>query len=84
MQLDAVQARIRELEAAGPPTTAAPARSWRLETTRAAGGPAILHADDCPLTKAGATLSRTEAVLALDEPSIKTCDICKPQQHLRT
>ncbi len=61
-------------------------RSWKLQPSRAAGAPegaAMLHRGNCALWKAEfGYLNATEARVALAEPGIEVCEVCRPENAL--
>ncbi|MEU6345934.1 DUF6233 domain-containing protein [Streptomyces sp. NPDC046977] len=93
LQLDAVDARIREIEGPSPP--AAPSATsrragpnaegsagWRLQhLPDGEGGSvrAVLHRGDCP-DAAGGWLSQNELGIALAMPDITPCPRCHPER----
>lgn len=77
MQLDAVRARIAHLQQPRP-------EGWVLQIMRTNPDKPLswLHRADC-FAAQGATLSRSEALIALDEPGVHSCDACRPEEGLR-
>lgn len=77
MQLSAVRARINQLQQPQP-------EGYRLQTMRTRPDTPLswLHRAGCP-TGGGHRLSRSEALIALDEPNVRPCDGCRPDQELR-
>jgi len=69
-------------------TTAAPAGppgSYRIQKTRVTEGRALLHRDDCWI-KGGGTITRDEALLALNDDvtsgQLEMCEACRPRESL--
>lgn len=84
LQLAAVDAAILKAEEGIEAWAAGPATAWKLQHLPApAGGQGrgILHRKDC-WVEGMAELTRAEARLALDEPSISACDQCHPTAGL--
>ncbi|MFJ4990081.1 DUF6233 domain-containing protein [Streptomyces sp. NPDC088732] len=91
LQLDAVDAKIREAEGSAPPepSIVAPPRQqnlprgrdgWRLQHVPDRGPiKAVLHRGDCT-NGAGGWLSRKELDIALGMPEVEPCPRCHPER----
>ncbi|MEU3656457.1 DUF6233 domain-containing protein [Streptomyces sp. NPDC032161] len=86
-QLWQVRSRIRDLERAEEQDRwrrerARAESSWKLQPQRA-GTPAMLHRGGCGLYNAQlGFLDRDEAMIALAEPDIEPCEVCRPETGL--
>ncbi|MEU6054295.1 DUF6233 domain-containing protein [Streptomyces xanthochromogenes] len=55
--------------------------SWKLQPSRVDGGAALLHRADCGLyTREMGYLNAMEAQIAMEEPGIEPCEVCRPQE----
>ncbi|MET8748282.1 DUF6233 domain-containing protein [Streptomyces sp. NPDC004728] len=55
---------------------------WKIQPQRSSSA-ALVHRGDCALYSVeGGFLTREEAVIALAEPDIEACQICKPETGL--
>ncbi|MFJ2094755.1 DUF6233 domain-containing protein [Streptomyces sp. NPDC087901] len=86
-QLRQAKNRVRELEVKAEQEQRARERaraemSWKIQPQRA-GTTAMLHHGGCSLyeTTMG-FLNREEALIALAEPDIEACEICRPETGL--
>ncbi|MFC9758575.1 DUF6233 domain-containing protein [Streptomyces sp. NPDC056921] len=85
-QLRQVRGRIRELEIKEEQERrreqAHAALRWKIQPQRSSSA-ALVHRGDCALYPVeGGFLTRGEAMIALAEPDIEACQICKPQTGL--
>ncbi|WP_326763425.1 DUF6233 domain-containing protein [Streptomyces sp. NBC_01591] len=86
-QLRQVRGRIRELEIKEQQEQqrreqAHAALRWKIQPQRSSSM-ALVHRRDCALYPVeGGFLNREEAVIALAEPDIEACQICKPETGL--
>lgn len=81
LQLDAIRARITQLETGNPQDGWAdgPAIGWKLQLLPGAeDAPArgYLHRQDCFLP--GRPVDREQARFAVDSPDVQECDACRP------
>ena len=87
-QLRQVRGRIRELEVQEQqePRRREQARaemSWKIQPQRSSSS-ALLHRGNCTLFESGGGgfINREEALIALAEPDIEPCGICRPETGL--
>lgn len=86
-QLRQAKNRVRELEVAEAQERRRRERaraemSWKIQPARA-GRPAMLHRGACTLSAGERGLiNREEALIALQEPDIEACEICRPETGL--
>ncbi|MGW2112509.1 DUF6233 domain-containing protein [Streptomyces sp. NPDC001948] len=86
-QLRQVRGRIRELEIKEEQERrrreqAHAALRWKIQPQRSSSA-ALVHRGDCALYPVeGGFLTREEAMIALAEPDIEACRICKPETGL--
>ena len=86
-QLRQVRGRIRELEVAEEQErrrreAAHAALRWKIQPQRS-NATALLHRGDCTLyTSEMGFISREDAMVALAEPDIEPCEICRPDTGL--
>lgn len=86
-QLRQARNRVRELEGkaeqeARARERARAERSWKIQPQRA-GRPAMLHRGGCTLSAgADGLINRGEGLIALEEPDIEACEICRPETAL--
>ncbi|MFB6879115.1 DUF6233 domain-containing protein [Streptomyces sp. NPDC056323] len=86
-QLRQVRGRIRELEIKEEQERrrreqAHAALRWKIQPQRSSSA-ALVHRGDCALYPVeGGFLNREEAMIALAEPDIEACQICKPETGL--
>ncbi|MFD7868034.1 DUF6233 domain-containing protein [Streptomyces sp. NPDC059783] len=86
-QLRQAKNRVRELEVQEAQERrqrerARAERSWKIQPQRA-GRPAMLHRGGCTLAAgANGLINREEALIALEEPDIEACDVCRPETGL--
>ncbi|MFB8038534.1 DUF6233 domain-containing protein [Streptomyces sp. NPDC056004] len=86
-QLRQVRGRIRELEIKEQQERrrreqAHAALRWKIQPQRSSAA-ALVHRGDCALYPVeGGFLTHEEAMIALAEPDIEACQICKPQAGL--
>ncbi|MEE1808116.1 DUF6233 domain-containing protein [Streptomyces sp. BE133] len=86
-QLRQAENRVRELEVKELQEQRARERaraeqSWKIQPKRS-GETAMLHRGGCSLYSAQlGFINRQEAIIALDEPDIEACQICKPETGL--
>ncbi|MFJ7200714.1 MULTISPECIES: DUF6233 domain-containing protein [unclassified Streptomyces] len=86
-QLRHVRGRIRELEVKERQEERARERaraeqSWKIQPQRS-GRTALLHRGGCGLYNAAlGFLDREEALIALAEPDIEPCEVCRPETGL--
>ncbi|MFC9627393.1 DUF6233 domain-containing protein [Streptomyces sp. NPDC056930] len=86
-QLRQAENRVRELEVkelqeqrAGERARAE--QSWKIQPKRS-GETAMLHRGGCGLYSAQlGFINRQEAIIAMNEPDIEACQICKPETGL--
>ncbi|MEV6726339.1 DUF6233 domain-containing protein [Streptomyces xanthochromogenes] len=84
-QLERTRAVIRELEAEQERQRERDKKrrievSWKLQPSPADGGAALLHRANCGLyTKEIGYLGAMEAQIAMAEPGIEPCQVCRPQ-----
>ena len=86
-QLRQVKSRIRELEVAEEQERrrvelARAGMRWKIQPQRS-NSAALVHRGDCSLYPAdGGFISREDALIALAEPDIEACPICRPDTGL--
>ena len=86
-QVVQVKNRIRELEVAEEQErrrreAAHAALRWKIQPQRS-NATALLHRGDCTLyAMDGGFINREEAMIALAEPDIEPCEICRPDTGL--
>jgi len=86
-QLRQVKNRIRELEVAEEQerrrrAAAHAALRWKIQPQRS-NAQALLHRGDCSLyAMDGGFINREDAMIALAEPDIHPCEICRPETGL--
>ncbi|WP_371098736.1 DUF6233 domain-containing protein [Streptomyces sanglieri] len=86
-QLRQVKGRIREFETKEQQERrrreqAHAALRWKIQPQRSSSS-ALVHRGDCALYPVqGGFLTREEAVIALAEPDISPCEICRPETGL--
>lgn len=86
-QVVQVKNRIRELEIAEERErrrreAAHAALRWKIQPQRS-NATALLHRGDCALYPMdGGFINREEAMIALAEPDIQPCEICRPETGL--
>ncbi|MER5277757.1 DUF6233 domain-containing protein [Streptomyces sp. NPDC002809] len=86
-QLRQTENRIRELEIAEEQERRRRERaraemSWKIQPQRA-GRPAMLHRGGCTLSAGEhGLINREEAMIALAEPDIEACEVCRPETGL--
>ncbi|MFB7214667.1 DUF6233 domain-containing protein [Streptomyces sp. NPDC056255] len=86
-QLRQVRGRIRELEIKEQQERrrrerAHAALRWKIQPQRSSSA-ALVHRGDCALYPVeGGFLTREEAMIALAEPDLEACQICKPETGL--
>jgi len=86
-QLRQVRGRIRELEVQEEQErrrreAAHAAQRWKIQPQRS-NAQALLHRGNCTLYKNDfGFISREEAMIALAEPDIHPCEICRPETGL--
>ncbi|MGY3676476.1 DUF6233 domain-containing protein [Streptomyces sp. TE33382] len=86
-QLRQVRNRIRELEVKEQQEARARQRaraeqSWKIQPQRG-GMAAMLHRGGCTLFKSElGFINREEAMIALAEPDIEACEVCRPETGL--
>ncbi|MFG2540626.1 DUF6233 domain-containing protein [Streptomyces sp. NPDC048511] len=86
-QLRQVRGRIRELEVQEEQErrrreAAYAAQRWKIQPQRSSSV-ALVHRGDCSLYQVeGGYISREDAMVALAEPDIEACEICRPDTGL--
>lgn len=86
-QLRQTENRIRELEVKEQQERhrrerARAEMSWKIQPERA-GRPAMLHRGGCTLSAGEhGLINREEALIALQEPDIEACEVCRPETAL--
>lgn len=86
-QLRQAKNRVRELEVKAEQEKRARERAyaeqrWKLQPQRG-GRPAMLHRGGCTLSAGEhGLLNRDEALIALEEPGVEVCEICRPETGL--
>ncbi|MGZ2361706.1 DUF6233 domain-containing protein [Streptomyces sp. 372A] len=86
-QLNQAKRRVRELEVKAEQERRARERAyaeqrWKLQPRRG-GRPAMLHRGGCSLSAGEhGLLDRAEALVALEEPEVEVCEICRPETGL--
>ncbi|MFF4338131.1 DUF6233 domain-containing protein [[Kitasatospora] papulosa] len=86
-QVGATERRIRELEVQEAQERARreaahAALRWKIQPQRS-NATALLHRGDCTLyAMDGGFINREEAMIALAEPDIEPCEICRPDTGL--
>ncbi|MFE3688175.1 DUF6233 domain-containing protein [Streptomyces sp. NPDC059095] len=84
-QLERTRAAIRQLEAEAEREREREKKarmrvSWKLQPSRVDGGVALLHRAECGLyTREMGYLNEMEARIAMEEPGIEPCGVCRPQ-----
>ncbi|MFJ2279273.1 DUF6233 domain-containing protein [Streptomyces sp. NPDC087866] len=86
-QLRQAKNRVRELEVKAEQEKRArqvayAEQRWKLQPKRG-GRPAMLHRGGCTLSAGEhGLLDRVEALVALEEPGVEVCEICRPETGL--
>lgn len=84
LQLEAVRARITELETGQPAWCVGPATAWKLQlfpTPEDRPQRGTLHREECWME--GVPVDRDRAVAVLGMPDVDACEACHPERGLR-